>query len=161
MPASFRNSFYAGLLVAFVIGICLVRLWGAEKQVRLHSEHLVHQVERRNWSAVENFVAPDYGDDWGDDRARLLTRLRLAGRFFFDLTITASEAQTQVNPPQGSWRARIRLSGRGEAAAEITTRVNSLTSPFVLQWRRESWKPWDWKLVRVTNESLEIPEGEF
>ncbi len=110
---------------------------------------------------MENFVAPDYGDDWGDDRARLLTRLRLAGRFFFDLTITASEAQTQVNPPQGSWRARIRLSGRGEAAAEITTRVNSLTSPFVLQWRRESWKPWDWKLVRVTNESLEIPEGEF
>ena len=161
MPLTFRNSFYVGLLAAFVISIWLVRLWGAEKQVRLHSEHLVHQVERRSWSAVENSVARDYRDEWGDDRARLLARLRLAGRFCFDLTITASETQTQVNPPLGTWRARIRLDGRGEGAGEITSRVNSLTTPFVLDWRRESWKPWDWKLVRVTNESLEIPEGEF
>ncbi len=161
MRSTFRNGFWAGLLVAFVIGIWLVQLWGAENQVRLHSEHLVHQVERRNWSAVGNFIAADYHDDWGDDRARLLTRLRLVGRFFFDLTITISEARAQVNVPNGIWKARIQMAGRGEAAAEVTSRVNSLTTPFVLSWRRESWKPWDWKLVRMANESLEIPGGEF
>ena len=90
MPSTFRNSFWAGLLVAFVLGVYLLRLWSPENQVRLHSEHLVLQVERRNWSAVENFVAADYHDAWEDDRARLLNRLQLVGRFFFDLTITVS-----------------------------------------------------------------------
>lgn len=161
MRSTFRNGFWAGLLVAFVIGIWLAQLWGAENQVRMHSEHLVHQVERRNWSAVGNFIAADYHDDWGDDRARLLTRLRLVGRFFFGLTITTSEARAQVNVPNGIWKARIQMEGRGEAAAEVTSRMNSLTTPFVLSWRRESWKPWDWKLVRAANESLEIPSGEF
>lgn len=161
MRASFRNGFYAGLLAALILGLWLVRLWSAENQVRLQSEHLVRQVEKRNWRAVENFVAADYRDDWGDDRARLMTRLRMVGRFFFDLKITASEARLRVAAPEGSWQARIQMEARGEAAAEVTSRVNSLTTPFVLHWRRESWKPWDWKLVRVTNESLEIPSGDF
>ena len=161
MPASFRNSFWAGLLLAFILGIYLMRLWGAEHQVRLHSEHFVHQVERRNWSAVEKFIAADYHDAWGDDRARLLTRLRLVGRFFFTLTITASNVQTSTNGTTGTWQARVQLTGRGEAAGEITAEVNSLTTPFKLLWRHESWEPWDWQLVRVTNESLNLPRGEF
>lgn len=161
MSSTFRNSFLGGLLVAFIVGIWLSQLWGAENQVRLHSEHLVQKVEQRSWSAVGDFVAADYHDDWGDDRARLLTRLRLVGRFFFDLTITVSDERTQMKPLDGTWSAHIHLDGRGEAAAEINRRVNSLTTPFVLHWRRESWKPWDWKLVQVANESLEIPNGSF
>ena len=159
MRSTFRNGFWAGLLVAFLICIWLVQLWSAENQVRLHSEHLVRQVERRNWSAVEDFVAADYRDDWGHDRAQLLTRLRLVGRFFFDLTITTSEARAQANVPNGIWKARVHMEGRGEAAAEVTSRVNSLTTPFVFTWRRESGKAWDWKLVNVANESLELPHG--
>lgn len=161
MPASFRNSFWGGLLLAFILGIYLMRLWGAENQVRLHSEHLVHQVEERNWSAVEKFVAADYRDVWGDDRARLLTRLRLVGRFFFDLAITASNVQTRTSGTTGTWQARIQLTGRGEAASGITAEVNSLTTPFKLFWRHGSWQPWDWQLVQVVNESLNLPDGEF
>lgn len=161
MPDSFRKSFWAGLLIAFVLGICLVCLWGAENQVRLHSEHLLRQVERRNWGAVEKFVAADYRDEWGDDRARLLERLRLIGRFFFDLTITVSQADTAADASSGTWQAHIQLTGRGEAAGEVTARVNSLTTPFKLFWRKESWRPWDWQLVKVTNESLDLPSGEF
>lgn len=161
MPASFRNSFWAGLLLAFILWIYLIRLWGAQNQVRLHSEHLVHQIERRNWSAVERFVAADYRDAWGDDRARLLTRLRLVGRFFFDLTIRASDVQTRTIGTTGTWQARIQLTGRGEAAGGIAAEVNSLTTPFALFWRHGSWKPWDWQLVQVTNESLDLPHGEL
>ena len=161
MPSTFRNSFYAGLLVAFIIGLWLVRLWGAENQVRLHSEHFLQRMEKRNAAAAGGFLAPDYHDAWGDDRARLLLRLQIVVRLFSSLTITASEAQTQLNPLAASWRARIHLDGRGEAAAEITSRVNSLTTPFVLKWQHESWKPWDWKLISVTNDSLEIPASDF
>ncbi len=161
MSSSFRNSFWAGLLLAFLIVLWLMRLWSAENQVRRHSEHLVRQVERRNWSAVEELVAREYHDDWGDDRAHLMARLRLVGRFFFDLTITTSDGRATASPPTGSWQARVQLTGRGEAAGEITARVNSLTTPFVFSWRQESWKPWDWQLVKVTNESLDLPAGEF
>lgn len=161
MPSTFRNSFYAGLLVAFILGVWLVQLWSAENQVRLHGEHLVQQVEGRSWSAVSDYLAPDYHDAWGDDRTRLLTRLHLLGRFLFDLTITISSGRTQVNGDDATWSVRLQLAGRGEAAAEIESRVNSLTTPFVLHWHRASWKPWDWKLVQVTNETLEIQSGEF
>ncbi len=161
MPATFRNSFYAGLLAAVVVGIWLTGLWGAENQVRLHSEHLLRQVEKRNAPAAGDFIAADYHDAWGDDRARLVLRLRIVLRFLSGLTITASKAQTQIDLPQGTWQARVQLEGRGEAAADITSRINGLTTPFVLDWRHESWKPWDWKLVSVTNESLEIPSGDF
>jgi hypothetical protein len=158
VSSTFRNSFLAGLLIAFIGGIWLSQLWGAENQVRLHSEHLLQKVERRSWSAVDGFLAPNYHDDWGDDRAALLTRLRLVGRLFFDLTITISEERTEVSGADGRWSARLHLDGRGEAAAEIKSRVNSLTSPFVFHWRRASWKPWDWKLLKVANDSLEIPD---
>lgn len=109
---------------------------------------------------MENFIAADYHDDWGDDRTRLLNRLRLVGRFFFDLTITVSQADAVADSSTGTWQARLQLTGRGEAAGEITARVNSLTTPFKLSWRQKNWKPWDWQLVKVTNGSLEIPNGE-
>ena len=100
------------------MGFYLLRLWSTENQVRLHSEDLVHQVERRDWSAVEEFVAADYHDSWGDDRARLLNRLRLVRRFFFDLTITASDVHTRTSGSTGTWQARVQLTGGGEAAGE-------------------------------------------
>ncbi len=56
----------------------------------------------------------------------------------------------------------MQIAGSGsEFAPEIVERVNSLTEPFVLHWRRESWRPWDWKLVRVSNPGLEISNPGF
>ena len=160
MPSTFRNGFYGGVLAAFIIGLWLVRLWQPENQLRLHSEHLIHQIEQRDWSAVENLVAPDYRDDWGNDRAALLTRMRLVLRAVSSLTITATDQQARLELPEGTWSARIRIAGGDEAGPEISSRVNSLTKPFELRWRRESRWPWDWKLVRVSNPSLEI-SGDY
>ena len=109
---------------------------------------------------VSTFVAPDYRDDWGNDRALLLTRLRLTMRSFSSLTISATNPQTRFAPSEWVWSAQIEIAGRGEAASEIISRVNSLTSPFDLHWRRESRWPWDWKLVRVSNPALEI-SGDY
>jgi hypothetical protein len=54
--------------------------------------------------------------------------------------------------------ARISVEGDdSEVMAEIKQRINSLTTPFKLQWRRQSAKPWDWKLVHVSNRELQIP----
>ena len=40
-------------------------------------------------------------------------------------------------------------------AGDLT--ILATAAPFELEWRRQSAKPWDWKLVRVSNASLEIP----
>ena len=160
MPTSFKNGFFAGLLLAFVVALWLTRLWGAENQVRLHSEHLLREVETHDWSAVADFLAADYHDDWGNDRAQLIVRLRLVSRLISSLTIAASNTDTRVRPPKGLWRAHLSLGGKGEAAPEITARVNRLTTSFEFDWRLESWRPWDWKLVGVRNSSLELPTAD-
>lgn len=159
MPSTFRTSFYSGLVLALLLGVWLARLWPAENQVRLHSEHLLRQIEKRSWSGAGDFIALDYHDAWGHDRALLLERLRLTLRFFTSLTITATAPQVTLDPAGGSWRARVHLAGTGgEFAPDIIPRVNRLTDPFELRWRHESWKPWDWKLVEVKNPSLNLPD---
>ena len=89
-----------------------------------------------------------------------MQRLRRVARYLFSLTITASDARIRVSGAGASWTARIRLEARGEAAAEIS-RINSLTTPFELSWRKQSWKPWDWKLAQARNPDLEIPNGDL
>jgi hypothetical protein len=158
--ASFRSSFYTAALIGVILGLWLSHLWTAENQVRLHSKHLLGKIEKRSWVAAMTMVAEDYHDDWGDDRNLLKERLSLTLREFSSLTISSHETQQRLEPPFGNWMAKIQLSGRGsEAALETIQRLNRLTAPFELRWRKESWRPWDWKLAQVRNASLELPAG--
>jgi hypothetical protein len=158
--STFKNSFIAGALVALVLGLWLARLWGSENQVRLHSGHFLRQIEKRNATAAGDFLALDYHDDWGQDRTLLLNRLRLVLRLFSSLTITATAPQVSLRSSDGTWSAPIQLGGAGgKFAPQIIDRVNSLTKSFELRWRHESWRPWDWKLVAVSNPALELSGG--
>ena len=160
MPSTFKYSFLAGAILAVVLGLWLAHLWEAENQVQLHSEHFLQQIEKRNAGAAGDFLAPDYHDDWDHDRTLLLNRLRLVLRSFSSLTITARAPRVTLHSSTATWSSTIQLAGTGgEFAPEIIERVNSLTKPFQLDWRQESWRPWDWKLVRVSNLALELGGG--
>jgi hypothetical protein len=160
MPSTFKYSFFAGAIVALVFGFWLIQLWDAENQVRLHSAHFLHQIEMRNANGAGDFLALAFHDDWGHDRALVLNRLRLVLRLFSSLTITTSEPQVTLDSRDATWRASIQLAGTGgDYAPEIIERVNGLTKPFELHWRKESWGPWDWKLVEVKNPALELHDG--
>jgi hypothetical protein len=157
-----KISFSTGALLALMIGLWLAQLWQPEKQVRLHSEHFIRQIEKRNWSAAGGFIAADYRDDWGRDQRATLGQLKVALRFFTSLSIDATNPQVSVDSPAGWWSAKVRLQGSGtETAPEIISRVNDLPEPFVLHWSRESWRPWDWKLVRVSNPALKISDRDL
>ena len=43
----------------------------------------------------------------------------------------------------------------------LDERVNKLQTPFELEWYKFSGKPWDWKLVRVSNSAFEIPADVY
>jgi hypothetical protein len=59
--------------------------------------------------------------------------------------------------------AHIRVVGSGGPLAQfIMEQSAQLTEPFHFQWKKESWKPWGWKLVSVDQPQVEIPdESEF
>ena len=154
---SFRTGFYAGLVVAVIWGIYLARLWQGQRQVELHSVHLLAAVEKHNWKAVGEFVGGDYRDQWGNDRALLLERLREVFRALPNARIESEVVSVQTGNGRGSWIARVTLNSTGEFADLIQDRVNSLASPFEFEWQRGATWPWDWKLVAVKNPALEIP----
>ena len=158
MRPAFRNGFYAGALLALIVGIYLFQLWQPDRQVHLHSVHLAAALEQRDWTDVADFLGEDYRDQWGHDRAIVLAKLQQVLHYARNLHIDAQQTITSAAGTEGKWSARIRIEADdNEVAAFIKDRVNVLEEPFELNWRRQSWKPWDWKLLRVSNPALELP----
>jgi len=162
LKSTFRPGFYAGLLLAVGLGLYLLQLWDAGNQVRLHSTHLLTALEKDKWSDVTDFLDPSYSDQWGHDRATVLARLQQVLPYARNLRLRAQEVVVSAASGEGKWIAHITLEADpNEVSTFLQERVNTLGEPFALQWRRVSWKPWDWKLVRVTNPALEIPDRLF
>jgi RecB family endonuclease NucS len=148
--------------VALILGIYLFQLWQPDRQVHLHSVHLAEALEEKDWQEVASFFAENYQDQWGHDRAIVLTKLQQVLHYAGNLRIDAQQTIASADGEEGKWIARIRIEADdNEVAAFIKAHVNALEEPFELQWRRQSWKPWDWKLVRVSNSALELPGGGF
>ena len=160
MSVTFRNAFYAGAAAAVALGLYLFWLWQPERQVRLHSEHLLEAVEDRDWEELASFIDNSYQDEWGNDRPLLLSRLRDILRYTRNLRIqTIGAGVSQMTADEADWNARVTVEADdNELTAFIKARVNGLETPFVFQWRHASGKPWDWKLMRVSNDALELPE---
>ncbi len=157
---SFRTGLTVGTLAGIAVGLYLFQLWDAEKQVRLHSEHLLLALEEKQWSALNAFLDPTYADQWGHDRATVITRLQQVLPYARHLRIHTREVISHAAGENGEWRARITLEAEpNEVSAIILSRINPLAEPFTLTWRRASGKPWDWKLVRAANPALELPSA--
>ena len=162
MSISFRGGFYAGLTLAVCIGLYLVWLWRPERQVRRHTENFFHAIEHKDWTAAVDFIGSDYHDQWADDRARLLERMREGFRWVRGPRIIASNPSVQVETLRAIWTSKIVLYSTDNDVMELLDeRVNALPAPFELEGHRLSGKPWDWKLVRVSNSALKMPADAY
>ena len=160
MSADLRLRFWIAIGATFAVGLYCAWLWNAERQVRRHTENLFHKIEQKNWSGVNDLIADDYRDQWNDDRALVLERMRLVLSYSRRFRINAADVECKIDNGVGVWRGKISIeSDDAELLAAIKAHLNSLTAPFELQWRHLSGKPWDWKLIRVSNPELEIPAG--
>jgi hypothetical protein len=161
VPISFREGFYAGLAVALCIGLFLGSLWRPERQIQRHSENLLRAIEKKDWTRFAFFVSGDYQDQWGNDHALLLQSTREVFRSVRMIRLNTANPRIWITNHSGFWEAKITTDGDGgEIMMMIKQRINSLVTPFRLEWRRMSGKPWDWKLVRGSNADLQIP-SEF
>lgn len=162
MPTWFRTGFYGGLSVVLLIGMFLLWLWQPERQINRHTENFFHAIEHKDWERAADFIGNDYQDQWGYDRPRLLERAREVFRYLRGVRISSSRVTLRIDQSRAWWTAIVMIEAdEGEVAATIKGRVNSLSTPFELEWRRLSQKPWDWKLVRISNSTLEIPADAY
>ncbi|CAN5732926.1 hypothetical protein BH20VER1_BH20VER1_12630 [soil metagenome] len=161
MDATLRNGFYAGLLLAVALGIFLFQLWRPARQVELHSGNLIRAIERQDWKDLAGFIADNYEDQWGQDRALLLERVRGVVGYARELHLQPWEAVVRgAETEEPFWRARLTVEGAdNEVVLLIKQHVNVVADPWELHWRKQSWKPWDWKLVRVRNPGFKLPQG--
>jgi len=158
VPISFRGGFYIGLLAALFVGLFLIWLWRPDRQVRRHTKNFLQAIDRKNWAGAADFIGSDYRDQWSNDRARVLERMHEGFRYVRGIKVGGFSVTVRVEQRRAEWTGRIWINGDGgEIAESLKERVNSLPTPFQLEWHRLSGKPWDWKLVRVSNSSLEIP----
>ncbi len=119
-------------------------------------ERLLEAAGNRNWETVRTFLAEEYRDHWGNDRDQAITQASEALRNFLTLEITSESTTVQREGREATISARLRLAGRGNAIGEeILSRANSLESHFQFAWKRKSWKPWDWKLVFISQPELD------
>jgi hypothetical protein len=154
---TFRGGFYGGLVLAVSIGLYLFWLWRPEHQVRLHTENFFRAIDHRNWDAVAEFIGNDYQDQWGDDRVRVVDRMREGFRWVRGSRIIGSNSNVQMEAGRGVWIGKITVYSSDDGVMGVLDdRVNKLPTPFQLEWLL-SGKPWDWKLVRVSNSAFEIP----
>ena len=137
----------------------LTWLWQPERQASKHHAHLLIALEKRDWSKVASFIDPAYSDRWKHDKSFVLRATREVFRQFFVLTIHGDALDCGQNSGTVTLTAHITIEGTGTAVAQMAMqRVNTLREPFTFEWKRRSWKPWDWTLVRVDQPQLQLEE---
>jgi len=119
-------------------------------------------IEHRNWDAVADFIGTDYQDQWGDDRARVLERMREGFRWVRGSRIIPSDVSVKTEGRRAVWSGKVVVYSTDDGVMELLDqRVNKLPTPFELEWHCLSREPWDWKLVRVSNSGFEIPADVY
>ncbi|PYJ26871.1 MAG: hypothetical protein DMF24_11605 [Verrucomicrobia bacterium] len=162
MTISYRSAFIGGLASVVCIGLYLMWLWRPEHQVRLHTKNFFRAIDHRNWEAVADFVGNDFEDQWGDDKTRLIERMREGFRWVRGSRILAGNPTVQVETQRAIWSGKITVYSSDDGVMELLDqRVNNLPTPFELEWHHISGKRWDWKLVRVSNSLFEIPPDVY
>ncbi len=152
------------IMAPLLVVLLLAGHWRPSRQVRLHQAHFLRAVEDRQWKRAGAFLAGDYHDQWGQDRSAVLARLPQVFGDFAALGVLAEDSRLRWRGGEAMAEARLRIVGTGGPVAQVVMRgAAELTAPFTFEWRRQSWRPWDWGLAGVRQPQLTVPpsfEGE-
>lgn len=117
-------------------------------------KHLVEAIEQNDREALSGALGADYRDGFGLDRdGALQLAATLRGQFIVcTIRRERPELVMDANKRAAITRALIRLDGHGTPVATAAIQASQAgQTPTVFRWRRNSWKPWDWRLVSVEN----------
>jgi len=143
-------------LIAFVLWL----IWWcqAERQVRRAQGRLLDAIESRDYQALARLLADNYRDGWEHDKTFVLQQCPRVFDQFIMLDVEGDIHGTEQLPAGWLVRQKIVVKGIGGALGMYARdEVNALKEPFVMTWRKRSWKPWDWELTRIEQPELRIP----
>jgi hypothetical protein len=112
----------------------LIRLWQPERQINLHTENLFRKIEQKNWTAVSDFIGADYSDEWADDRAILLTRMREVFCYLRNVRIAVVDPNVTVEQDHGIWRGKVTINGDGGEAMALSPKSALIRFQLRLNW---------------------------
>lgn len=123
--------------------VCERLLMTDEKRVVLQIESLARRVESGNLFTLDDAIAPDYRDDWDNDRRTLLLAVRALRQHYRDLEIHLGRAIVRVNHDDATANLSAHVTGR--VAGDI--REEGERGEYRLAFRRVEK---EWKLRGVT-----------
>lgn len=141
------------LLVVFLVALQM----RPAHQIAKRQASLIEGIERRSPARIQRLLSRNYEDRWGFTGEQIVESMVDAGSQFMALVVTPEEEVIRFDEEGGATvSARLMLSGKpvGPVGNEVTRRVNQLAEPFLFEWRKESFLPSSWRLVRVENAAL-------
>ncbi|MEO6787754.1 MAG: hypothetical protein ABI318_16630 [Chthoniobacteraceae bacterium] len=143
-----------------IVAALWLRWWlQPERQIPRAQARLLSAVAHRDFDVLSALLAADYGDRWRQDRVAVIARSREVFGQFATLTIDREPRGLREESAHWFLAEKIRLTGLGGPLAMAAREtVNALREPFVTEWHRRGWKPWDWELKSVAQPELELPE---
>jgi hypothetical protein len=146
-------------IALLALAIWLVWWSRPERQVRRAQHRLLAAIEARDYPALARLLAEDYRDRWENDKANVLRRCPQVFDQFVLLDVEGEIQQAEIQGDVGSVQQKIVVTGIGGGIAMYARdEINALKSPFTMQWRKRSWKPWDWELFSIEQPELRIPQ---
>ena len=146
------------LLLAGAIFI-LPSQFSAEKRLRAAHASLLDAVRDASRPRMARILADDYKDGWGMNKSEAIGLAIQVNQQFLTLEMEVKGLEMAVTDKTAKTQLTVNLRGGGSAGADaVREKVAHLKVPFVLEWRRESWTPWSWKLVSVTQSEIRLPK---
>ncbi len=148
-------------LVLTVLGCLLVAAlalglpWlSSESGVERAWAGLARAIEKNDRERLTAYLAEDYNDAFGLDRAQAVELVASIRGQFIVCTIQRESPSRDLSQDKRAavTRALIRVGGHGSPVASAVVQTSQSTqTPTEFRWRRDTWKPWDWRLVSVDN----------
>ncbi len=161
MLRRYRFPILLALILLLAIYLFGFRWRGIDKVIRRH-DSFIEAIEEKDWGKCAKLVAPAYRDRWGFERSDILLTLEDVGRqFFIVLDLDWKTAETKWEGSTVSISGHGTFTGKGSPiASAIEARSKRYSSePFTFFWKKQSFLPWDWKLVKIEHPRIEIPNG--
>lgn len=153
LPSRKASLVVVGLLLVVALAVALPWL-SPKRGVERSSRALAEALVEKDKEALAALLADNYSDGFGFDRAQAITAAFTFREHFVICTVTYEEPQLTLAADDRAAiiRALVRLDGQGSPVAQAAIQSSKNTAtPTSFRWRRDSWKPWDWKLVSIDN----------
>jgi len=147
-------------LLLIGIAIFAITLWialpflSARRGVERAWDGVLASIADNDMIGFGEYLGDDYVDGFGLNRTEAV-KLATAVRGHFVLcSFRREQSELTMDPSKKSAVSRglIRIGGNGSPVAQAAIQASEASqTPTSFRWRRNSWRPWDWRLVSIDN----------